>query len=377
MYFWEINIFFVFVLCVFFAGMVIPQILRVAIRKNLFDIPNERKIHSYAIPRLGGVAFEPAILLSILLVIGVNIGLGDTKMSSLIHNELQTLIFGYCAIKTLYLVGIVDDLIGVRPGSKFIAQMLSGLMLIGGGLYIDNFYGIAGITTIPVWIAYPFTMLLVSFIVNAINFIDGIDGLASGLCSVVFLFYGILFFMFHEYIYSMLSFAALGGLIPFFYYNVFGNAKLKKKIFMGDTGSLTIGVIISWMSIHLVQIISSSTEITYNPIAVAFSPLIVPCFDLVSICICRIKEGKSPFLPDKNHIHHKLLSVGMSQRLVMLVIIGVSVISAVYNTLLSKYTDINCLIWGNVILWLFSYTLTTRKIRENVYFYIMDKKLKR
>ncbi len=369
MYFWEINVFSVFILCVFLAGIVMPQILRIAVKKNLFDIPNERKIHTQAIPRLGGVAFEPAILFSISLVIGVNLCLGDTKISSLISRELQTLVFGYCAIKILYLVGIADDLIGVRCKSKFAAQMLSGLMLIGGGLYIDNFYGIVGVTTVPVWIAYPLTILLVVFIVNAINLIDGIDGLASGLCGVVFLFYGVLFFVFQEYIYSMLSFATLGGLIPFFYYNVFGDAKRSKKLFMGDTGSLTIGIIICLLGLRLVQVLSSSTEIPYNPIAVAFSPLIIPCFDLISVCIYRMKKGKDPFLPDKNHIHHKLLSFGMSQRITMLVIISISIISAVYNTLLSVYFDINGLILGNIILWLILYILVIRKVDKNVYFY--------
>ncbi len=372
MSFWEINIFFVFVLCVFFAGIVIPQILRIAVRKNLFDIPNERKIHSCAVPRLGGIAFEPAILCSISFVIGVNLCLGDTKISSLISDELQILIFGYCAIKILYLVGIADDLIGVRCKSKFIAQILSALMLVVGGLYIDNFYGIISITAVPVWIAYPLTILLVVFIVNAINLIDGIDGLASGLCGVVFLFYGILFFVLHEYIYSMLSFAALGGLIPFFYYNVFGDVKRSKKIFMGDTGSLTIGIIICLLGLRLVQILSSSTEIPYNPIAVAFSPLIIPCFDLISVCIYRIKKGKNPFLPDKNHIHHRLLSFGMSQRIILLVIISVSVISALYNTLLSVYFDINCLILGNVVLWLVLYILIIGKV-DKMYIF-MDKK---
>ena len=104
-------------------------------------------------------------------------------------------------------------------------------MLIAGGVYINNLYGILGIHAVPLWLGYPLTILIVVFIINAINLIDGIDGLASGLCSVACLFYGLTFFMLHQHVYAILAFATLGVLVPFFYYNVFGNAEHGRKIF--------------------------------------------------------------------------------------------------------------------------------------------------
>lgn len=155
--------------------------------------------------------------------------MGHSKMLSEIENDVRPLAFAFCSIMVLYLVGMADDLIGIRYRAKFVIQILCGMMLIAGGIYIDNLYGILGIHSVPLWLGYPLTILFVVFIINAINLIDGIDGLASGLCSIACLLYGLTFLMFHQYIYAMLAFATLGVLVPFFYYNVFGNAEHGKR----------------------------------------------------------------------------------------------------------------------------------------------------
>ena len=245
MYFWIVNCSLAFLLCVLCAGIVIPQILLIAFRKQLFDLPDERKIHHCAVPRLGGIAFKPVVFFTIALLLGINMVLGHSEMLSEIGNDVRPLAFAFCSIMVLYLVGMADDLIGIRYRAKFVIQILCGVMLIAGGVYINNLYGVLGIHAVPLWLGYPLTILIVVFIINAINLIDGIDGLASGLCSIACLFYGLTFFMLHQYVYAMLAFATLGVLVPFFYYNVFGNAKHGRKIFMGDTGSLSIGGIIA------------------------------------------------------------------------------------------------------------------------------------
>lgn len=127
----------------------------------------------------------------------------------------------------------------------------------------------------PLWLGYPLTILIVVFIINAINLIDGIDGLASGLCSIACLFYGLTFFMLHQYVYAMLAFATLGVLVPFFYYNVFGNAKHGRKIFMGDTGSLTIGMMLCFLSLKLTMCGLDDNTGNVHPMVLAFSPLLV------------------------------------------------------------------------------------------------------
>ena len=361
---WIINVSLVFVLCVFLAGIVIPQILLIAFRRKLFDVPDERKIHQGAVPRLGGIAFKPVIFFSVFLLLGIDMMVGHTEVLSEIGKDAQPLFFGFCSIIVLYLVGIADDLIGVKYRAKFFVQVLCGVMLIAGGVYLDDLNGILGIHELPAWIGYLLTVLATVFIINAINLIDGIDGLASGLCSIACLFYGVIFFLFEKYIYSMLAFATLGVLIPFFYYNVFGKVEHHKKIFMGDTGSLTIGMMLCFLSIRLVQCGADEGGKILNPMILAFSPLIIPCFDVVRVYLHRVRNGKNPFLPDKNHIHHKLIAIGMKQRTVMILIIAVSLLFTLGNILLSKYIEINLLLVIDIAIWTLVNIGLSRRIKK-------------
>lgn len=364
--FWTINSLFVFVLSVFCAGVLIPQILLISFRKKLFDVPDERKIHQGVVPRLGGIAFKPVILFSVVLSLGISQTLGFGEFLEEIVLESQPLAFGFCAILVLYLVGIADDLIGIRYCAKFIIQILCGVMLIAGGLGITELYGILFIDTMPEWIGYPLTVFAVVFIINAINLIDGIDGLASGLCGVAMLFYGVIFMHIHEYLYALFAFATLGVLVPFFYYNVFGDAHKQKKIFMGDTGSLTIGIIICVLSLRMIHRFSiEMTDIKFNPFILAYSPLIVPCFDVVRVYLHRVRNGKNPFLPDKNHIHHKLLAIGMQQRTAMVTIVAVSVCFTLCNILLSRYVDATVLLASDILIWTLANLWLTRKILQH------------
>lgn len=172
-------------------------------------------------------------------------------------------------------------------------------------LWINDLYGLLGIYAIPNWIGIPFTILTIVFITNAINLIDGIDGLASGLSSVALLVFGLLFIEKGLWMYSMLAFSTLGVLVPFFYYNVFGNAERARKIFMGDTGSLTLGYILSFLAIKYSQNNPEVISNTKGTFLIAFSTLIIPAFDVIRVVMVRLRNGKSPFEPDKNHIHHK------------------------------------------------------------------------
>lgn len=361
---WIINVSLVFVLCVFLAGIVIPQILLIAFRRKLFDVPDERKIHQGAVPRLGGIAFKPVIFFSVFLLLGIDMMVGHTEVLSEIGKDAQPLFFGFCSIIVLYLVGIADDLIGVKYRAKFFVQVLCGVMLIAGGVYLNDLTGILGIHELPAWIGYLLTVLATVFIINAINLIDGIDGLASGLCSIACLFYGVIFFLFEKYIYSMLAFATLGVLMPFFYYNVFGKVEHHKKIFMGDTGSLTIGMMLCFLSIRLVQCGADEGGKILNPMILAFSPLIIPCFDVVRVYLHRVRNGKNPFLPDKNHIHHKLIAIGMKQRTVMILIIAVSLLFTLGNILLSKYIEINLLLVIDIAIWTLVNIGLSRRIKK-------------
>ena len=361
---WIVNILSVFFLCVFFAGIVIPQILLIAFRRRLFDEPDERKIHQCVVPRLGGMAFKPVVFFSFILLLALNVSSGHDELLKEIGAEALPLAYAFCAIIMLYLVGIADDLIGVRYRAKFFIQIVCGIMLVAGGVELSDLHGMLFIHTMPSWISIPLTIFVTVFIINAINLIDGIDGLASGLCCIAFLFYGLTFIWFHQYLYAMLAFATLGVLIPFYYYNVFGKAEKGRKIFMGDTGSLTIGIMLCFLSMQVSHLSATTSPHHFNPFVMAFAPLLVPCFDVVRVYLHRVRNGKNPFLPDKNHIHHKLLAIGMRQRTAMVTIVLSSIVLTFLNILFSAYINSSLLLCMDIALWTMANIHITRKIRR-------------
>ena len=342
------NMAIAFLTSVFFAGIIIPQILLIAFRKKLFDVPDARKIHTSAVPRLGGIAFNLVTIFSVFFVFGINImGSNGIFMEQISTDALQ-FCFGFCALMLIYIVGIADDLIGVRYKAKFVVQTLAALFIVVSGLYINNFHGLFGLYEVNPFFGGFITVIAIVFITNAINLIDGVDGLASGLCIVAFAYYGVMFFCLGMFVYSLIAFAVLGTVIQFYYYNVFGKAEKQKKIFMGDTGSLTLGIFLCFLSLKLNQVPDSHSFVS-NAFVMAFAPLIVPCFDVIRAYIHRLRKHRSPFLPDKNHIHHKIMRCGISQRVTMVSIIVFAVFIALANFELANVLDINVLVIGDLV----------------------------
>lgn len=340
-----------FAISAYTARLIIPRILLISFRKKLFDMPDERKVHKRAIPRLGGVSFFPTILLSCCTVLTLRtlMGYGISALpATYILPEFLVLV---CGLVLLYLTGIADDLVGVRYRQKLIIQIISASLFPLAGLWINDFCGIMGIYSVSAWFGIPFTIVTIVFITNAINLIDGIDGLASGLSSVALLVLGILFIDKGLWIYAMLAFSTFGVLVPFFYYNVFGSAEHARKIFMGDTGSLTLGYVLSFLTIRYSQSTDWIPQ-TQGAIVIAFSTLIVPSFDVVRVIIVRIYRGKSPFEPDKNHIHHQFLSMGFTVRQAMVIILLISCVFSGVNILLMPYVDNTVMLMVDVIVWI-------------------------
>ena len=252
----------------------------------------------------------------------------------------------------LYLIGVADDMIGVGYRFKFLVQIVSALLLVWPGEWINSLGGLFGIYEIPAIIGVPFTILVVVYITNAINLIDGIDGLASGLCCIALSVLGFIYMIKGEYIYAMLGFSTLGVVIPFWFYNVFGNASKGHKLFMGDAGSLTLGYILSLLVIHLSVVEPVEGGKAGNPdMIVAFSTLLVPLFDVVRVVLHRLRHGDNPFLPDQNHFHHKLLRTGMSVHMVMITILCVALFFIGLNWALADKIDITLLLVLDVVLW--------------------------
>lgn len=358
---WLLIDFLSFLFVVLLTGVLIPQILLIAFRKNLFDVPDERKIHTSPIPRLGGIAFFPAILFTIALAFGIFRQYDSAIMAYVSERSATSLCFLTCSVVTLYLVGMADDLIGLKYRAKFVAQIIAAALVIIGGLQLDDLHGFVFVHEMPLFVSILLTILLTVFITNAINLIDGIDGLASGLSAIACGFYGVIFFNAGLHVYAMIAFCTLGALIPFFYYNVFGNADKHGKIFMGDTGALTIGLLLSVMGIRICDIPDAVLKV--NPAVLAFAPLLIPCCDVVRVYIHRIKAGRNPFLPDKTHIHHKLLALGMSPRVAMPVIVAASLVLTLLNYLLSPYINISLLFALDLVIWIAANMILTRATR--------------
>lgn len=310
-----------FITAVILGRIIIPNILVISMRKRLFDEPDARKIHKRPIPRLGGVTFFPVIVFTLCTFTAIHLFKGHFVYNIITLNTAREMLFLISGLTLLYIVGIADDLIGVRYRKKFVVQIISAAMFPIAGLYINSFYGLFGINEIDPIIGIPFTMLLVVFITNAINLIDGIDGLASGLSMVALVVFGVIFVHFQSWLYALLAFVSVGVIIPFFSYNVFGNADRGRKIFMGDTGSLTLGYILSFFVIRFcMHEPNSMMQVQRSPVLIAFSVLMVPCLDVVRVVLRRARNRKPLFLPDKTHIHHKFLAMGFSPRRALITI---------------------------------------------------------
>ncbi len=363
MTFWVINTVIVFALCVLIACILIPQILIIAYRRNLFDEVDERKIHHGLIPRLGGFAFVPVIMLSIALTMAANLLLGNEQFAETFSDWTLLMIMIFCSIQLLYLIGIADDLIGIKYRAKFVVQIVCAVLLIVAGCWFTSFAGVLGINSVPPLFGIPFTAIVIVFIINAINLIDGIDGLASGLSSIAAAIYGVSFLMIGEYAFAILAFAMLGVLFPFFYYNVFGNVEKHSKIFMGDTGALTIGLLLGALGIKLFTH-PVDPALDFQPCVLAFSPLIIPSFDVVRVYMVRIRNHKSPFLPDKNHIHHKFLAAGMKPRAAMVSIISISTLYTLINLALSRFMNVNLIVVTDVVIWILFHIWLNKRIKR-------------
>lgn len=329
-------------------GMVIiPKILLISYKKRLFDMPDDRKIHQTPIPRLGGISFFPVILITSCFVLGIRFYTGY-PMDNMPVNEF---LFFTVGGMMLFLIGVADDLIGVSYRYKFLVQIIAALMIVWPGEWFNSLGGLFGIWELPKAIGVLLSLFVVVYITNAINLIDGIDGLASGLSCIALFVLGIICVVTGDEVYALLTFSTFGVIVPFWFYNVFGNARRGHKLFMGDTGSLILGYIISLLVIHLSRVGTCDETVTHSNMVLAFSTLIVPLFDVVRVVLHRLREKKNPFLPDKNHFHHKLLRTGMRPRLVMVTILFVALFFVVLDWLLLDVVGITWLLVIDVVCW--------------------------
>lgn len=289
--------------------LAIPTIIQVAKEKKLFDEPDERKVHKISIPTLGGLGVFAGFILSFLL------------MASNGNGELKYFV---AAAIILFFLGIKDDILIISPAKKLIGQFIAaGILVQLGGLQITNMQGLMGIFQLPSFVSIPFTLLTIVFIINSFNLIDGVDGLVGAIGLLTSLFFGCYFLFADQPFYSIMGFSMAGSLFAFLFFN-FSPA----SIFMGDTGSLLIGVVNSMMAVKFIGFANNkecALPLASTP-ALAIAILIIPIFDTIRVFSLRILNKRSPFSPDRNHIHHFLLDLGFSHQKVTLICVLVNMV---------------------------------------------------
>ena len=322
----------------------VPLLRSVAFKLDLYDKPDEeRKLHTEYIPTLGGVALFLAFF------IGFSI--------SGFAGQMQGYSYFAAGMLMLFFTGMKDDLVGLSPSKKLLVEVAVGLMLIlGSGIYIDNFYGILGIGELPFVASVLITLFTMIVVVNAYNLIDGVDGLSGGIGVIASLFFGIGFFVAGEYAMAMLSAVVAASLAGYLLHNFH-----PASIFMGDTGSLIIGFLLAVQAIQFVGLneIPAFVE-AFGPISAVMpvAILIIPLYDTLRVFVLRAKRGDSPFDPGRDHIHHILIGMGMGHRKTSLTLYGMSIAITVTTYLFSiTVTTYLFSMWNVNVLVLFSVVL--------------------
>jgi UDP-GlcNAc:undecaprenyl-phosphate GlcNAc-1-phosphate transferase len=282
--------------------LTIPKIIGVVEHKRLMDDPNKRSSHLNKTPTLGGVAFFYTLIFALFFIKGYSIS-----------NEAMYIIPG---ITILFIVGLKDDLVVLSAGTKLIAQIVAvTFILTNDSFIIYSLNGFLNIYEIPHYLYLGIAGFMMITIINSYNLIDGIDGLASVVGIVIMVIFTTIFYLTQEYFYALLAISLNSSLMAFLGFNISSN----RKIFMGDTGSLIVGFIISILTLKFLALKPDSyIELPFlleNAPLIAISILIVPLFDTARVFAIRLANKKSPFSPDRNHTHHVLIDYwGLSHK---------------------------------------------------------------
>jgi UDP-N-acetylmuramyl pentapeptide phosphotransferase/UDP-N-acetylglucosamine-1-phosphate transferase len=303
----DYNIFFAFLTSLFITYVAIPRVIFFSEKFRLSDVPGERASHKRSIPIFGGIAIFSGIILSLLFWADIA--------------EIQ---FILVSLVIVFFLGIIDDLLGLTPYKKLFGQAVAILIIIYfGEIKIDSMHGVLGIYKIPDFVAFSFTAFVIVVITNGINLIDGVDGLAGGIAFISSCAFCTVILSFGDYDMAIIAFSLMGSLLAFLKYN-FPPAKL----FMGDTGSLLIGMILSVLAIRLIGegLVTETFHLPNKGPLLAIAFLAIPLFDSLRVFIVRIRKGRHPLYPGRGHIHHALLDLGIGHKKTALFLYLVSIL---------------------------------------------------
>jgi UDP-GlcNAc:undecaprenyl-phosphate GlcNAc-1-phosphate transferase len=282
------------------AFLFFPVFIKVLSQWKLFDSSGGHKIHSGFTPSMGGLAILLGAMVSLIL--------------SLSFRDWVTLRYFFISLALMFIIGMRDDILALSPKQKLYSQFLPVLVLVFlDRTFLTSTYGLLGFHPFPEWAGMAITIFVIVILTNAYNLIDGLDGLAGTIGLIILLSFGSWFFLIGETSISYIAYCFAGALVAFLYFNW-----QPSRIFMGDTGALTIGLLISYLSIKFIHTsYYLPAEIPYRfpaPVATAICVLIIPVFDTLRVIILRLRKFQSPFKADRNHLHHQFINLGFSHQ---------------------------------------------------------------
>ncbi len=306
----------------------LPVIIKYSLAKNLGDVPGGRKIHKKITPSLGGIA--------------IFCGFAIASVIWLDSNQWATMRYVLAGLFIVFLLGVRDDIVPLRALHKLYGQIVAVIILMGSSIQINSLHGFLGINELPVIVSYILTIFTIIVITNSFNLIDGLDGLAGSIGLVALAAFGIWFFLADDLVFSFFCFAMAGGILAFLIFNW-----EPSEIFMGDTGAMVIGVLLAVLTIHFMNVNTSlpayhAVKFTAT-IAPAICFIIIPLSDTLRIFILRVLKGQSPFAPDKSHIHHTIMRLGMTHSKTTAILTSVHLLFIIMIILFRNLSEIYAL----------------------------------
>ncbi len=312
------------------AFLIVPVIIKFSLQKNLVDVPGRRKIHKKITPSMGGIAIFIGFFISSLIWIDIE-GWAQIK-------------FILVALFVIFFIGVRDDLVPLRAMVKLIGQIMAASLLIFlFDLRIGSFYGLFDVFELSETASICLTYFTIIVITNSFNLIDGLDGLAGTIAMIALAAFGVWYLLVDEYIFSVLAFSMLGAILAFLIFNW-----EPSEVFMGDTGALVIGMFLATLTIHFIEMnhglpVANPYRFT-APIGAAASFIIIPLVDTLRIVILRLLKKQSPFKPDKSHIHHALMRLGLTHAQTTIVLGCIQIVFIASCIIFNGYSDFQVLI---------------------------------
>lgn len=302
-----------------------PVLIKILSQWKLYDSPGSHKIHSDFKPSMGGVAIFLGSIFALLMCLSLT--------------DWAAQKYFFISISVMFLIGLRDDVLALTPKQKLYSQFLPVLLLV----FLDNVtlnstYGLIDLPFVPVWIIWFISILTLIILTNAFNLIDGVDGLAGSIGMVGLIFFGLWFYAIDNIVLSLVAMTFAGAILGFLFFNW-----QPSKIFMGDTGALMIGFLLSFMAI---QFINSNFQLPLGHVAkfqssvsTAICVVIIPIFDTLRVIILRLRKMQSPFKADRNHLHHQLLNLKFSHHKTVIVLVGINLFFILLAYLLRNQSD--------------------------------------